>query len=141
IGVPSIIGSITGAVSTNYFSEYSLKIILFITTIIAAIIINIPQKQIYYNLIKLTKPTKILMILTIIISLIIGFLGGVLGVGAGFLFIPLIILVFKENIRVAIGSSLMIIFLVSINTFVIRFVSGHIPLTLGVFLIVGAIIG
>ena len=66
-----------------------------------------------------------------------GFIGGLLGLGGGFLMIPLFVHWLKMPIRRALGTSLLVVSLISIPGSVVHFFLGHINVPLVVLLIAG----
>lgn len=54
----------------------------------------------------------------VVVSLLIGFLGGMIGQGGSFILIPLMVSYLKVPVRIAIGSNLAIIFLATLAAFI-----------------------
>ena len=67
----------------------------------------------------------------------VGLLGGLVGQGGSFLLIPATVIFLKVPLRVAMGSNLVIVFFASLAGFVGKAVTGQIPVTLALALLVG----
>lgn len=78
---------------------------------------------------------------TILIGLAGGFISSVLGVGGGFVMVPLLISVLRLPPRLAVGTSLASIFIIVSTGFFSYIGSVSIPFTLACILVIGAIIG
>lgn len=139
IGIPSFVGGLLGAVTSSFVSELILKIIFVLLAIAAAIIMQFPTK----NVEKTEKKdfSFYIFVLSILGGLIIGFLGGLIGLAAGFIFVPVMVYFYKLPIKKAIGTSLITCFLLSLGSLVIKIGVDNIPLGLGTMLVIGGIIG
>jgi len=140
MGIPAMIGGVMGSVLANQSSDFLLQLIFAITTICAALAMQLPRKIVDGESNKY-KFTRLTFFITVIVSTAIGIIGGMVGLGAGFLFIPIMIHIFKIDIRKAIGSSLLTAFLLSTGSFITKLGSGNIPILLGIVLVAGGIIG
>ncbi|KMM36977.1 sulfite exporter TauE/SafE family protein [Guptibacillus hwajinpoensis] len=80
-------------------------------------------------------------VLTILIGLAGGFISSILGVGGGFVMVPLLIRVLHMPARLAIGTSLATIFLIVTTGFFTYIRTVEIPLFLAFTLVIGAVIG
>ncbi|MGA9290720.1 MAG: sulfite exporter TauE/SafE family protein, partial [Anaerobacillus sp.] len=78
-------------------------------------------------------------------SILIGFTGGfvssILGVGGGFVMVPLLIRVLRIPPRLAVGTSLATIFLIVSTGFITYIGTVSIPVSLAIVLVIGALIG
>lgn len=137
MGVPAMIGGVLGSVLANQSSDFLLQLIFAVTSVIASLAMQIPRKTAGNKI----KVNRFILFVTALVSIIIGLIGGMVGLGAGFLFIPIMIHVLKMDIRKAIGSSLLTAFLLSTGSFITKLSSGSIPILLGASLIIGAVIG
>lgn len=140
MGIPAMIGGVLGSVLANQSSDFLLQLIFAVTTICAALAMQIPRRVVDSDSNKY-KFTRFTFFVTVMVSIIIGVIGGMVGLGAGFLFIPIMIHIFKIDIRKAIGSSLLTAFLLSTGSFITKLSSGNIPLLLGIMLVIGSIVG
>lgn len=77
----------------------------------------------------------------IIISFIVGFLGGIFGIGGGALMVPAMLLLFRFPPHIAVATSMFLIFLSSTVSSYTHFSLGNIDWAIAVALIPGAWIG
>jgi uncharacterized protein len=77
----------------------------------------------------------------LIVGIAVGTLSGLLGVGGGILMVPLIMLIWKHNVKVAIGTSLATMIPTAFAGSIKHFTLGNVDLNLAAFLAVGAILG
>ncbi len=71
----------------------------------------------------------------------VGFLKGFLGVGGGFILVPMFLLVLGMKSRLAIGTSLLVVLITSIFAAFLYFWEGKVMLVIAIILIFGAIAG
>lgn len=77
-----------------------------------------------------------------VVSIVIGFIGTVLGVGGGFMFVPALIYVFRLPTRAAVAASQVQIFITMVAATVLHAVYNHaIDVVLALPLIIGGVIG
>lgn len=76
-----------------------------------------------------------------LVGLLCGYLSGLLGVGGGFLLVPLLIYVFKSSIKVAFGTSLAVVAAVCIPGTVVHVVEEHVDHWLALSLVFGSVPG
>lgn len=139
IGLPAFFGGMIGVLIANNSSDLALRIIFASLAVSAAIIMQVP-----YTSNESSEPYQfrtVSSILTIIGSIIIGILGGLVGVAAGFIFVPLMIYVYKLPIKKAIGTSLITCFLLAVGSFIIKLGVEAVPIGYGIMLIIGGVIG
>ena len=80
------------------------------------------------------------IILTFLIGSLTGFLSGFLGVGGGFILVPLMVLLLKMPIHIAVGTSLLDVAGYALSGAIGHWMIGHVDLSLVVFLVVGGIV-
>lgn len=76
-----------------------------------------------------------------IVGAFAGFLSGFLGIGGGFILIPLYCYLFRTPIKVAFGTSLLVVAAVSLPGAIIHSTFGHVDLPMTLALLVGSIPG
>ncbi|MCJ7666391.1 MAG: sulfite exporter TauE/SafE family protein [Actinobacteria bacterium] len=133
-----------GSYFTGLIPENTIKMIYLCSVILALILFFMKRNNNNENDLELAAqriPGKADYFKIIPISLISGFFFGVLGVGGGFLYVPLLILLFKLPLKVAIGTSLMIVLFNAIPGIVGKLLSIRFDIFLGLAVAVGAIIG
>jgi hypothetical protein len=140
MGTPILIGAFSGAVFSKYVRE-ELLLALFASLALAAAILMLIARENEANVpgerggLFFSKP------LAIMISLVIGFLAGMIGQGGSFILIPLMLFVLKIPIRLAIGSNLAIVSLSSLAGFLGKLSTGQIPFPQALALIIGSFPG
>lgn len=139
LGIPSLFGGMAGALAANYLHEFTLKVIFLILGILAAILMLIPSKPVE-NL-NSSSFTNLLVIFSIVSGILIGFLGGLIGLAAGFIFVPFIMYIYKLSIKKSIGTSLITCFLLSFGSLLMKLSIGSFPIGLGIMLVIGGIFG
>lgn len=76
-----------------------------------------------------------------LIGMVVGFLSGYLGLGGGFLIVPLLQFLFGFTMKQATGTSLVAVGILAIPSFITHAILGNVVWLLGLLLIVGSIIG
>ena len=137
LGIAGIAGGIAGSFLSVPLSTQSLEFIFLFIVGIAIVLLFISQKL--YDIHP--QGGKFNKILGSAIGFGVGSLTGLLGVGGGFLIIPLMIYCLNIPLRVAIGSSLLFILISSLGTFVVKFKIGHVHLLTTMLVISGSVIG
>jgi uncharacterized protein len=137
LGIAGIAGGLTGSILTVYLSAQILEFIFLIVIGIAILLILISQK-----LYDMDPPRgNFNKILGSSIGFGVGSLTGLLGVGGGFLIIPLMNYFLHVPLRIAIGTSLLIILISSLGTLIVKYQIGHIHLPITSLVISGSVIG
>lgn len=139
LGIPSMLGGLIGVLLANYISDFSLRILFTVLAVFSAIIMQIPNSKAEDS--KPITPSAISCTGTIIAGVLIGILGGLVGLSAGFIFVPLMIYVYKLPIKMAIGTSLITCFLLSLGSLISKLGIGDIHFGQVAMLILGGIIG
>lgn len=137
LGIAGVVGGLVGSFLSVPLSTCSLEYIYLFVVMIAVILLFIPQRlsNKNYNEGNFNKPAGIT------IGLGVGSLTGLLGVGGGFIMIPLMTYFLKIPLRVTIGTSLLIILVISLGTLWAKFEVGHVNLLITLLVISGAAIG
>lgn len=140
-GLSSAAFSFLGSYITKYVSDTAIKIVYIVTTIAILalfLLVNNDGKQEHI----LTK-SKLYIIIPI--GAVAGFIGGLLGLGGGFLFVPVLTCFFCLPIKVAVGTSLLAVFFNSIPGVVGKFIfvkfNIYIALALGAGSVAGSVFG
>ena len=143
-GASSGITYFFGSYFTKSIPENTIKIIYLCAVILALVLFYIKRSNNIDNDLELAAkrvPVKSDYFKIIPISLIAGFSFGVLGVGGGFLYVPLLVLLFDLPLKIAIGTSLMIVFFNAVPGIIGKLLSIRFDIFLGLAVAVGAIIG
>jgi uncharacterized membrane protein YfcA len=130
-----------GAFITKYLSGHYLLILTAVLILYSGVRFLIPEREGGIQATredsspeKRTRRTRRTYIAT---GLSAGFIGGFLGLGGGFLMIPLFTHWIKMPLRIALGTSLLVISLISIPGSVVHFLLGHISVPVTILLILG----
>jgi len=137
LGIAGVIGGFVGSFLSVPLSTRSLEYIYLFVVMLAVILLFIPQKFDDKNY-KKRDSNKLA---GIAIGLGVGSLTGLLGVGGGFIMIPLMTYFLKIPLRVTIGTSLLIILIISLGTLGAKVEIGHVDLIITLLVISGAVIG
>lgn len=137
-GVMSALGSFAGGVASGWASESFLLLLFGIMTLGVSLLLFLPAPHSDDDM-QTTEsvpvPTLPLSTCSLVVGVFIGFLGA-----GNFVFVPLLIYVFKVATRAAIASTLLIALINTATGFVGKLVTGQIPL-IAIAVIAGAGIG
>ncbi len=144
-GLSSSVSYFFGSYFTKYIPNTTIKIIYLCCVILAAILFIIKKSnkdssndnEVASNLV----PDKKAYFKIIPIALVAGFAFGVLGVGGGFLYVPLLVLLFDFPLGIAIGTSLAIVFFNAIPGVLGKLLTVKFDFLIGIFVAIGAIVG
>ena len=138
-GTVSAFGSFSGGMASKWSSEQFLLILFGVVTILVMLMMFLPGRQ---NILeeksveRISVPTIPLALSSFTTGVVVGFLGA-----ANFVFVPLLIYVFKVPTRIAIGSTLFIALMNTAMGFIGKLVTGQIPLLLASVVVCGSTIG
>lgn len=107
-GVVAMIGTFLGARLSVFFSGAAQLILFALVMAVAAFFMLKPKKETAEES-KANEETKLPMLLIMFEGLGVGVLTGLVGVGGGFMIVPALTLLAKVPMKVAIGTSLLII--------------------------------
>lgn len=141
VSCSSVIAAQIGAITTLYIEAKHLEILLAIILLGTAIRIII-QRDIDeygegYGGIEVSAGRRVAVAVSI--GLLTGFLSGLLGVGGGFLLVPLLVIVLHIPIHTAIGTSLMAVIGSAASGAIRHWMIGNVDLTLVGILSIGGI--
>lgn len=148
-------GSIIGAMTNKYLNaeEFSLYFGLFMIFISFTLMIRGKLKPVSASTSRFrisrtnvdvkgnTDTYSFNIFFGIFISFVVGFLGGIFGIGGGSLMVPAMLLIFRFPAHIAIATSMFLIFLSSTVSSYTHFTLGNIDWLIAIALIPGAWIG
>jgi uncharacterized protein len=102
MGIGGFAGAIIGSLLANVMKSDALHFLFLLLTISAAISMFIKKKKTVNFRINLS------IIWSSVIGFGIGILGGIFGIGLGFLILPVVMLIYRIPIKIAVGTSLSI---------------------------------
>ncbi|RNB82403.1 sulfite exporter TauE/SafE family protein [Brevibacillus fluminis] len=137
MGTSILIGSAAGGVLSAYLSGEVITYVYGGLAVLAVILMlrkeaegESEEQSFSYN-----RP------LAATLSFGVGIVSGIVGAGGAFILIPIMLSILKIPTRVAIASSLAIVFLSSIGGVAGKLAFGSVPLTATIFTVVGSLIG
>lgn len=144
-GGTATIGSVLGSAGTKYLNGEQLMLILcalmvlvgfdFSTGLSGRIRKSADEKPREFD----KSPRNI--IVACVTGLFIGALAGMVGVGGGFILVPLYCYVYGLPVKTAFGSSLIVVAMVALPGSVVHFMEGHVDLSLVLSLLLGSMPG
>ncbi|RSL33521.1 sulfite exporter TauE/SafE family protein [Salibacterium salarium] len=139
LGVPSFFGGIIGVIVAHQSTtDFWLRIIFALMAVSAAIVMQIPYVT------NEDKPYTFSLksyVLSVMGGLMIGGLGGLIGLAAGFIFVPVLIFFYHVPIKKAIGTSLVTCLLLATGSLLAKISITTVSFDLGFALIIGGVIG
>lgn len=153
-----LIGSIPGSVFGSWLNtkfdveQFSLYFGFLMVLIFFFMLID-REKLLRNKKLKITRHTRtfefdgetytynVPLIPAFVLALIVGMLSGLFGIGGGTISVPAMILLFGMPVQVAIGTSMFIIFFISIFSASTHIYFGHIVWAYVAFFVIGSYIG
>lgn len=133
MGASTLIGSTVGAFFTQWFSTTAVNIVYIVVAILALVLLFIKVKP------QEGTPHLNRMLL-ILFGIGIGAISGIVGAGGSFMIIPVLLVFFKLPMNTVVANSIVIAFISSIGSFVIKLFQGFIPIADAIPLVIGSII-
>ncbi|KPK89417.1 MAG: hypothetical protein AMJ94_12190 [Deltaproteobacteria bacterium SM23_61] len=137
LGLSGIAGGLLGSFLSVPLSPFVLQVIYLFVVALGAFILFLPAPLEFEGY----RKGEFNRNLGIATGLGVGALTGMLGVGGGFITVPVMIYILKMPLRVAIGTSLFFIFITSLGTIWAKFGVGHIHVSLTLLVLSGSITG
>ena len=137
LGISGIVGGLLGSFLCGYLSTRFLEWVFFLVVGIAITLFSIRKRLYEHHDIRRDFKTTA----GSFIGFSVGCLTGLLGVGGGFIIIPLMIYCLDIPLRVAIGTSLLVILISSGGTLAMKLGIGQVNLLITLLVIVGSVIG
>jgi hypothetical protein len=137
-GAVSAVGSFAGAVGSKWATEQFLLLLFGIVAVLVLLMMILPgpsREQDERSPGKLAVSMFPLACCSLATGVVIGFLGA-----GNFVFVPLLIYVFKVPTRISIGSTLFVALMNTATGFVGKLVTGQIPV-IAVLVVCGAAVG
>lgn len=138
-GLPSFIASIIASFYSNTISDNILQGFFVFFALCAVILIIYPDSN---NKLHRLRNFKMLIMA---ISILIGVIGGMIGVGAGFLFVPIFMKVYELPIKKAIGTGMFVGAILCVGTIMgkldFSYIRLDVVLPISIAGIAGAMIG
>lgn len=133
MGAGIFLGSLIGAYSASIFDESLINIVYTFLAIVAVFLMFVKVKPenecTYFN--------KIALFIT---ALAIGILSGIVGAGGAFIIVPVLLAIFKAPFRSVVASSIVIAFISSIGTFLMKSMTGQIDFVMMIPLVIASLL-
>ena len=111
----TMVGSFLGARLSQFLSDQEQLLFFSVIMLIASFFMMRDQKDLPTERARTKENKTKLILLMSIQGLAIGLITGIVGVGGGFLIVPALVLILKQSMREAIGTSLLIISMNSVT--------------------------
>jgi len=139
MGITGFVSSFAGAYISKFAKAHFLLAIFAVMACIAAVMMWIPRREQGENI--PAEEVQFNHVIAIIIALIVGFVGGMVGAPGAYIFIPLMIYILGIPTRVALGSTMGIVFVSSIAGALGKLITFQVPYILTAAVLVGTIPG
>ncbi len=134
LGVTGVVGALAGSFgSAHVASRTLLSIYLGLIAVALLLLFAAPRAE--------KAKAEVNLALALPIGLGVGVLGGLLGVGGGFVIIPLMIAVLRVPTRIAVGTSLLVVLMTTLAGAMGKIATGQFDLQTATFVILGSIVG
>ncbi len=135
LGATGLVGALVGSIGSADLDDQTLLglYLLVVVLSLALLVLGSHRESAPHGSAKLN--------LAIPIGFGVGALAGILGVGGGFILIPLMISVLRVRIKVAVGTSLLAILAVTLAGGIGKVATGQFDLPMAIYLILGSILG
>ena len=138
LGAAVGIGAIAGGLLSAVVSEAALRIVFAGLAIIASGLMLVPVKGSSEGL---DVPADFRITLAALLSLGVGMLSGLVGIGGGVLMIPMLTTLFGLPLRLVIGTSIAVVFVAGLMGTLGKAMTHQIPWAASIFLVFGALAG
>jgi len=139
MGITGFVTSFTGAYISKFTQAHFLLAIFAVMACIAAVMMWIPRREqggdIPADQVTFNK------LIAFIIAVVVGFIGGMVGAPGAYIFIPLMIYVMGIPTRVALGSTMGIVFISSIAGAFGKLITLQVPYLLTAAVVLGTLPG
>lgn len=139
MGITGFITSFAGAYISKFTKSHFLLAIFAVMACIAAVMMWIPRKEQGGDI--PAEQVQFNKIIAFIIALIVGFVGGMVGAPGAYIFIPSMIYILGIPTRVALGSTMGIVFVSSIAGALGKLVTFQVPYLLTAAVLVSTMPG
>jgi len=139
MGVTAAVASLLGSIYPKSTSSETLLVIFAFMAAFAAIIMWLPKTELGEDIAP--EDVTFNKIGAFLISVVIGFIGGMVGAPGAYIFTPLMIYFLGVPTKIAIGSTLGIAFAASIFGAIGKLTTGQVPYLLTLAVVIGAMPG
>jgi uncharacterized protein len=137
----SSLGALVASFLSANLSDFAAKLIYLVIACISLIMMLIPKKATVPKPGE-GEPTASYSVWGVLpMGLIAGILAGLIGVGGGFILIPLLITVYSIPTRIAMGTTLLVILTTSLSAFAGKYSTGQVNLVWAFATVAGTLVG
>jgi len=133
MGIGILLGSIGGAYGASLFDARIINIVYTVLAILAVMLMFVKIRS------EKTK-THFNPVLLFVTAALIGFLSSIVGAGGAFIIVPVLLTLFRAPFRSVVASSIIIAFISSSGTFLIKAVTGDVDFVLMIPLVITSLI-
>jgi uncharacterized membrane protein YfcA len=130
--------SAVGAAGSKLFSHTFLLAVFAMLALLAAVLLFLPRAEASS---QESTDAKFSIPRAVAVAAAVGLFGGLVGQTGSFLLIPLMVVAFRVDLRVAMGSNLVVIFVAALAGFLGKAFTGQLPAGLAVALLAGILPG
>ncbi|MFS0647140.1 sulfite exporter TauE/SafE family protein [Siminovitchia sp. 179-K 8D1 HS] len=139
-GIPAVISSLASSLLANSIGDAWLQGVFAFFCLLAALAIILPDRRQHHH-----DNASFPYFTSIFLSLIVGGVGGLIGVAAGFLYMPIFLRLFHLTVRQAVGTGMVVGGMLCVGTIMGKlggdFIRMDVILPLGISGVIGVLIG
>ncbi|MEW6326497.1 MAG: sulfite exporter TauE/SafE family protein [Thermodesulfobacteriota bacterium] len=139
MGITGFLTCFAGAYLSKFTKADSLLAVFAAMSVIAAIMMWIPRREQGEDV--LADEVQFNRAGAFLIALVVGFVGGMVGAPGAYIFIPLMIYILQIPTRIALGSTMGIVFISSVAGLLGKIFTGQVPYLPTAAVVLGAIPG
>lgn len=139
MGSGILLGSFIGGLVSGFLDSSMINLIYGIVAIIAVVLMLIPSKG--SEEARSIKDISVHKTFSFFVAFLVGIISGIVGAGGAFILIPIMLTVLKIPTRVAIATSLAIVFISSLGGVAGKVTTVDIPWLLTAFTVLGSLLG
>lgn len=135
LGLSGVVGALVGAFGSAQLTGQTILTLYLILVVIAFALLLIPRRP------SRSEDDSVDLRMAIPIGLGVGVVSGLLGVGGGFLLMPLLISALRVPIRTAVGTALLVIIMTTFASATGKIATGQFDLQIGLPVVIGGVVG
>ncbi len=134
-------GSVFAVLGALYTVEFSSKTLMLMTSVLLIVFSLLLYRDLGRGFKNEALPLKSKVFRSVCVGGVSGFVSGFLGIGGGFILVPLLVMFLRVPLHKSIASSLAIIAIYAVPGAITHFMLGHVDLSLAGLLLAGQIVG
>lgn len=141
LSITGVVGTVIGSHATVFVRGDLILLITAIILIVVSFRYMLSAREKTKTKAPNTGPKEMVIPMALATGVITGFLSGFLGLGGGFLLVPVLTIIFNKDIKTTIGTSLLVIIAYAIPGGITHYLLGHVDPLLALLLAVGTVPG